>query len=93
MGLPLSLIPIRKQHMLFHMKTTMIIDDGVMARLRQEAAKQGRPMSELVESALRRFLQRPRTTAELPDLPSFDGGGAIVDVSDRDALYQAMEAR
>jgi hypothetical protein len=24
-------------------------------------------------------------------LPSFDSGGALVDVSDREALYQAME--
>ena len=30
---------------------------------------------------------------ELPALPSFKSGGALVDVADRDALYRAMEER
>ena len=34
-----------------HMKTTLNIDDTVMAELKREAARQGRTMSELVESA------------------------------------------
>jgi hypothetical protein len=29
----------------------------------------------------------------LPPLPSFDGGGALVDIADREALYRAMEGR
>ncbi len=29
----------------------------------------------------------------LPELPSFDSGGAFVDVADRSALYEAMEGR
>ena len=40
-------------HTVFHMKTTLNIDDTVMAQLRREAARQGRTMSELVETALR----------------------------------------
>ena len=39
--------------MVFHMKTTLNIDGTVMARLRREAARQGRTMSDLVETALR----------------------------------------
>ena len=75
------------------MKTTLKIDDSVMARLKRESARSGRTMSELVEMALRQFLQsRPQAVA-LPSLPSFDGGGALVDVADRDALYRAMESR
>ncbi|MFN8582881.1 MAG: ribbon-helix-helix protein, CopG family [Gemmatimonadaceae bacterium] len=35
-----------------HMKTTLNIDDSVMARLKREAARSGRTMSELVETAL-----------------------------------------
>lgn len=81
--------------MFFRMKATLIIDDQVMARLKQEAARQGRTMSELVESALRLLLEPPsgHATAELRELPVFKGGGALVDVADRDALYQAMEGR
>ena len=43
--------------MVFHMKTTLNIDDTVMARLRREAARQNKTMSELVEAALRLLLQ------------------------------------
>ena len=75
------------------MKTTLIIGDGVMARLKQEAARRRTTISALVEAALRRFLQERPNRKHLPELPSFDGGGALVDVSDRDALYHAMEAR
>lgn len=79
--------------MVFHMKTTLVIDDTVLKRLRREAARQGRTISELVEAALRQFLA-PRPTREaLPNLPTFDSGGAYVDVTDREALYEAMERR
>ena len=75
------------------MKTTLNIDDSVMDRLRREAARQGRTISELVESALRLFLQMRKQRPELPPLPSFASGGAVVDVADRQALYEAMEGR
>ena len=79
--------------MVFHMKTTLIIDDGIMKRLREEAARQGKTLSELVEAALRLWLQSSEKKRALPPLPHFDSGGALVDISDRDALYQAMEGR
>ena len=75
------------------MKTTLNIDDGVMARLKREAARSDRTMSELVETALRRLLRSRPEAVDLPPLPSFDSGGALVDVADREALYQAMEGR
>jgi hypothetical protein len=77
--------------MVFHMKTTLNIDDTVMAQLKREAARQGRTMSELVETALRSFFRSQKRTTELPPLPVFDSGGALVDIADRDALYRAME--
>ena len=79
--------------MFFHMKTTLNIDDSVIARLKQEAARQGRTMSELVETALRQLFRTRRSKENLPPLPTFASGGALVDVADRDALYQAMEGR
>lgn len=79
--------------MVFHMKTTLNIDDSVMAELKREAARQGRTMSELVESALRAsFRAVPRDEA-LPPLPVLHSGGTLVEIADRDALYQAMEGR
>lgn len=75
------------------MKTTLQIEDRLAARLKREAARQGRTMSELVEMALRLLFRGSRSTAELPDLPSFDAGEALVDVADRAALQDAMEDR
>ena len=72
--------------MVFHMKTTLNIDEQVMARLKREAARQGRTMSELVETALRGLFRDQRRPPKLPPLPTFNGGGELVDASDRDAL-------
>lgn len=79
--------------MVSHMKTTLNIDDTVMAELKAEAVRQGRTMSELVEVALRNLFQAQNRKVDLPPLPTFDSGGALVDVADRDALYRAMEGR
>jgi Ribbon-helix-helix protein, copG family len=82
-------------NMVFHMKTTLNIDDTVMGRLRREAAQQGKTMSELVEAALRLLLhdriQKPKK--KLPPLPRFRGGKHLVDIADRNALYDVMEGR
>jgi hypothetical protein len=76
------------------MKTTLNIDDRVMRRVKREAARRGCTMSELVETALRAHLaRRPAAQQDLPELPSFDGGGVAVDISDREALYRVMEGR
>lgn len=79
--------------MVSHMKTTLNIDDSIMAQLKREAVKQGRTMSELVESALRLLFRKEKAKLSLPPLPSFKSGGYLVDIADRDALYQAMEGR
>jgi len=50
------------------MKTTLNIDDTVMAELKREAARQGRTMSELVETALRILLRTDKPAIELPPL-------------------------
>jgi Arc/MetJ family transcription regulator len=75
------------------MKTTLNIDDTVMAELKREATRQGRTMSEMVETALRLLLRSRPKRGALPELPTFQSGGELVDISDRDALYRAMEDR
>jgi hypothetical protein len=74
-------------------KTTLSLDDALVARLKREAARRGRSMSELVETALRLLFRERRGAQALPELPSFESGGALVDVADRTALYEAMEGR
>ena len=75
------------------MKLTLNLDATVIAELKREAARQGRTMSELVETALCLLLRSQRQHQPMATLPKFHSGGAQVDVADRDALYQAMEGR
>ena len=81
--------------MVFHMKTTLNIDDTVMKRLRQEAARRGTTMSALVEAGLRRVLDGETDEAaggnKLPKLPVWSSGGARIDLSNREELYLTME--
>lgn len=72
--------------MAFRMKTTLNIDDTIMAELKREAARQGRTMSDLVETALRLLLRSQRPRRKLPALPKFRGGGTFVDIAGREAL-------
>ncbi|MDE0104782.1 MAG: hypothetical protein OXN89_20595 [Bryobacterales bacterium] len=78
------------------MKTTLNIADPVMKRLKEEAARRGTTMSQLVEAGLRRVLYETespdQTTPELPPLPSWNGGRELVDIANRDSLYKVMEA-
>ncbi len=78
--------------MFFHMKTTLNIDETVFRDLKAEAARQGRTMSALVESALRMLLQAPEESRELPPLPCFRGGRYQVDIANREQLFDTMES-
>jgi hypothetical protein len=49
-------------------------------------------MSELLESADRVLLRSHCNREKLVDLPTFHSG-TLVDIADRNALYQAMEGR
>ncbi len=75
------------------MKTTLIIDDTVMKRLREEAARTGSTISELVDAALRLFFTPVKETEPLPPIPTFDSGGVWVDVSNREALDELRRKR
>lgn len=75
------------------MKTTLQIDDGVFRRLKEEAARQGRTMSEMVEAGLRLLFRHRRAGTALPPLPTFDCGPARVDVANREALSRVMGGR
>ena len=86
-----ALIYFHIDNMVFHMKTTLNIADSVMKELKREAVRQGRTMSELVETALRRLFQQRDAPSELPPLPTARSGGHLTDVGNREALYEAME--
>lgn len=81
--------------MVFHMKTTLNIDDGVMRQLKAAAAQRQTTMSALVEAGLRRFLAEPAHNDLMQQphtpLPTWRSGGFRVDIADRDALYRVLE--
>jgi hypothetical protein len=78
--------------MVFHMKTTLIIPDPVFDHLKREAARRRTTMSELATEFLHKGLsQRPRRF-KLPPLPTFNTGPLLVDVANRDALYNLLDA-
>ena len=79
--------------MVFHMKTTLNIDDKIMRRLKEESVRQGRTMSELLESALRSMFRSRKSGKTLPPLPTFTGGIPRVNVANRESLEDFMEGR
>ena len=79
-------------NMVFHMKTTLNIDDHLMQELKAEAARRGVTMAALVESGLRLVLTKDRieSVIDLPPLPAWNSGGFTVDVADRRALDELL---
>jgi len=78
--------------MVFRMKTTLIIPDPVLRDLKRHAAKRGTTMSELAAELFRKGLaERPKPLRLLP-LPSFNAGRPLVDVANREALYDVLDA-
>ena len=64
-------------------KLQVLFPDPTMARLRAVAAQEDRPLSELIRSAVDRFLERkPPKQPEGTDLPTFSGGKILVEAGE-----------
>ncbi len=80
-------------------KTTLNIDETVMARLKQEALRRKTTMGALVEAGIRRILAEgegvaagaPAGAGALPALPVKAMGRPLVDVADRAALSELLD--
>jgi hypothetical protein len=75
------------------MKTTLVIDETIVRRLHEEAARRNSTLSNVVEAALRLHLESKAKPARLPALPKLARGSARVDVANREALYRCMGGR
>ena len=76
------------------MRTTIDLDDALLAEAKQVAARTGRTLTAVVEDALRQSLhRRHQTTRQAIDLPVFGEGGTQpgVDLDDSAALLDLME--
>ena len=76
------------------MKTTLEIDDDLARQLREEASRRDTTVSALVEEGLRHILEPslPDEQEDLLLLPTWDSGGALVDVANRVELYEVLDA-
>ena len=80
--------------MVFHMKTTLVINDRIMLKVKEEAVRTGRNISELVETALSEFLKPKKKGANkgIKTLPSFNSGRCYVDISSRNDLFNILDS-
>jgi hypothetical protein len=79
--------------MIFHMRTTLIIDDQLFRELKKRAAEENRTLSDVTQEVLRLGLAR-RAPARGPrrnKLRTYSMGRALVDVADRDQLYEVLD--
>jgi Ribbon-helix-helix protein, copG family len=75
------------------MRTTISVDDHLLASAKLRARERGQSLGEVVEDALRRELAEP-ARAEPPEVPVFRGGGGAlpgVDLTSNRALREALD--
>lgn len=76
------------------MRTTITIDEHLLAQVKQRAAATGRTVSQTIEDAVRRsLLEQPHRPADRVRLTTWDGGKPLpgVDLNDNAALLDVME--
>jgi hypothetical protein len=74
------------------MRTSMNLPDSLLEAARERAAAEGRTVTSLMEEALRRLLEEQRTAASPPRLPTWKGGRLLIDIEDKDALWEILDA-
>ncbi len=75
------------------MRTTLSIDDALLARAKQRAQERGLTLGRLVEDALRRELAADRVKRSGPPVPVFEGTGVRVgvDVTSYQAIADTLD--
>lgn len=81
--------------MLLCMRTTLDLNDRLVERAKQHAAREGTTLTAVVERALRGLLapRRPRRTYRLQWRPERGRLQPGVRLDDRDALFDLMDGR
>ncbi len=76
------------------MRTTVAIDDHLLASAKRRARDLHVTLGQLVEQALRREIGRPTEPAERPEIPVFTGGTGLrpgLDATSNRALIEALD--
>lgn len=72
----------------------MNLPDGLMAQVRARATASGRTTTSVVEEALRLLLEQSPVAGPRRPMPTYgSGGGFLIDITDRDALWDALDER
>jgi plasmid stability protein len=75
-------------------RTTLKLDEGLLRRLKQRAAAEGRSLQDLANQLLRRGLARQEQPPYTLSLTGWDATPQPgVDLLDRDALFDLMNGR
>ncbi len=83
-----------RTRMLVCMRTTLNLSDALAAEAKARAAAEGRTFTSFIEEALREHLAKRRPAATVEPLPTFGDPRTsrfLVDIDDRDALWEALE--
>ncbi|MDX2263043.1 MAG: hypothetical protein SFU84_15230 [Gemmatimonadales bacterium] len=73
------------------MKLFLSLPEPLVARLEAEAARLKATMSDVVAEALLRMLDGRRAAPSWYPLPTFELGAPMVDLADRNALYDCFD--
>jgi hypothetical protein len=76
------------------MRTTIAVDDNILAAAKRRARERGVSLGAVIEDALRAALARGRE-ADRPPIPVFRGGTGVrpgIDVTSSRALLEALDA-
>lgn len=77
--------------MLLCMRTTIILPDGLAEQAKRHAVERGCTFTSLVTDGLLLILQSPSGDPP-PPLPTYHGDGQVlVDITDKEALWEALD--
>ena len=81
------------------MQTTLNIDETIVQRLYAEAKRRGTTASALAEAGILNILDEIAKEATpdkpedpWPELPKWNSGGELVDITNKEELYRVMDA-
>lgn len=76
------------------MRTTIRLDDALLARAKRRALERGTTLTAVIEEALRQSLAPHQAGSARPEVPTYRGAGLQpgVDLDDSAALLDHMES-
>jgi hypothetical protein len=76
------------------MRATINLPDALAEAAKARARTEGRTFTSLIEEGLRSVLSRPEEPVRIDPLPAYGDpqGRLLVDITDRDALWGALDA-